>query len=377
MLDEDSVLGEKALQKMLGALEHPLCRAVMSAGNKGVSAGHALAVPNMIPVGGNGSWLLRSYFVSEYCDAVLTQEDLRDTNQRASHMSLASARDVIYEAFGERHHIGKGVYSVGSAALVNDNLPQERLLSHDTIEGANLRPLFVGDALIGESFPDSYAQYCMRHHRWVRGDWQNLWLLVASKLRGPNFGNISRRGFLLLVVFDQVRRTLVTASLGIALALTVWIDSPIWICIILLSLSGVQFLRESLAVIVSTSRGLRSNVGARWTASTKQLVRTTFVRTLSAPHISLLTIDAAVRATLRTITKQRLLDWTPSSVSDFRGRLPPYLLVSALASVVALAAVSIGRSAESIPCKVLLLGWVLFPAIATIKGQISPGPQCA
>ena len=55
--------------------------------------------------------------------------------------------------------------------------PENRILSHDLIEGNFARCGLLSDTELFDDFPARYNAYARREHRWVRGDWQLLpWL---------------------------------------------------------------------------------------------------------------------------------------------------------------------------------------------------------
>jgi cellulose synthase/poly-beta-1,6-N-acetylglucosamine synthase-like glycosyltransferase len=51
-------------------------------------------------------------------------------------------------------------------------LPENRILSHDLIEGCYIRSGLLSDVQLYEQYPSSYLTDMRRRHRWVRGDWQ-------------------------------------------------------------------------------------------------------------------------------------------------------------------------------------------------------------
>src|SRR5262249_31420384 len=60
---------------------------------------------------------------------------------------------------------------------VGHAFPENRILSHDLIEGNYARCGLVTDIELLDDFPALYPAYARREHRWVRGDWQILpWL---------------------------------------------------------------------------------------------------------------------------------------------------------------------------------------------------------
>ncbi len=87
--------------------------------------------------------------------------------------------DVYQDVFGEGSFIGKGIYDVDAfeRALAN-RLPENRILSHDLLEGCYVRAGLLTDVQLYEEFPSRYSADVGRRHRWIRGDWQlGAWML--------------------------------------------------------------------------------------------------------------------------------------------------------------------------------------------------------
>ena len=87
--------------------------------------------------------------------------------------------DVYQDVFGEGSFIGKGIYDVDALQqALTGRFPENRVLSHDLIEGAYARSGLVSDASLFEDYPSTYPADVSRRHRWIRGDWQIApWLL--------------------------------------------------------------------------------------------------------------------------------------------------------------------------------------------------------
>ena len=61
---------------------------------------------------------------------------------------------------------------------VGGRFPENRILSHDLLEGSYARSALVSDVQLFEEFPSRYRADIQRRHRWMRGDWQIAsWLL--------------------------------------------------------------------------------------------------------------------------------------------------------------------------------------------------------
>src|SRR5262249_29010453 len=89
--------------------------------------------------------------------------------------------DVYQDLFGRGTFTGKGIYDVDAfESAVGNTFPDNRILSHDLIEGNYARCGLVTDIELLDDFPARYNAYARREHRWVRGDWQILPWLFAS-----------------------------------------------------------------------------------------------------------------------------------------------------------------------------------------------------
>lgn len=80
--------------------------------------------------------------------------------------------DPNYDLFGRGNYTGKGLYRIGAFHRATGNaFPDNRILSHDFIEGA-----FAGCVTGGfygiDEFPRDFSAFCTRRLRWQRGDIQ-------------------------------------------------------------------------------------------------------------------------------------------------------------------------------------------------------------
>ena len=112
-----------------------------------------------------------------------------------------------------------------SAGVCREN----RVLSHDLLEGAYARSALISDVELVEESPSRYDADVKRRHRWIRGDWQiAAWLMprVPTTVSEPGrdrprlvraanpLSPLSR-----LKILDNLRRSLVPASLTMLLLL--------------------------------------------------------------------------------------------------------------------------------------------------------------
>ena len=93
--------------------------------------------------------------------------------------------DVYQDLFGEGSFIGKGIYEVDAfERALKGRFPENRILSHDLLEGCYARAGLLSDVQLYEEYPSRYSADVSRRHRWIRGDWQIArWLL--PRVPGP------------------------------------------------------------------------------------------------------------------------------------------------------------------------------------------------
>ena len=93
--------------------------------------------------------------------------------------------DVYQDLFSEGSFIGKGIYEVDAfERVLAGRCPENRILSHDLLEGCYARAGLLSDVQLYEENPSSYIVDVNRRHRWIRGDWQLAgWLL--PRVPGP------------------------------------------------------------------------------------------------------------------------------------------------------------------------------------------------
>ena len=118
--------------------------------------------------------------------------------------------NIYQDLFGESQFVGKGIYDVKTInTVLGERFPEDRILSHDMIEGSYTRCGFLNDVEFVEEHPSRYLADISRRFRWARGDWQIArWLLPT--VPGPD-GKPCRNPLSLLakwMIIDNLRRTL-------------------------------------------------------------------------------------------------------------------------------------------------------------------------
>ena len=301
VLDEDSYVVGSALGEIVRAAIHPLNLPRLSPHHSSVQEGF-------------GIWSTH---------AQLTEED---PSASMGKLNLAhGSRDFLYEWLGEGRYTGKGLFHIETFHAVTSNrIPENTVLSHDTIEGAVLRCAAASStACVERSNLDFYSR-CARAHRWTRGDWQNIGWWAAQCLR---------RG-------DRKEQFLPLTKAWITALSIQLVRIAFDYGLLLLLLGGIVLRGESgLDVIVVASMLLLLPVVAQCilifrlhylfsslAASVPMVVGILLRRLVSvplrfsiAPYLALIQLDAVARATVRMWQRRRLLEWSPSS-SQATGR---------------------------------------------------------
>jgi cyclic beta-1,2-glucan synthetase len=282
--------------------------------------------------------------------------------------------DVYQDLFGEGIFVGKGIYAIDDfqRSLAN-RMPEDRVLSHDLIEGLHGRAGLVSDVVVYEDYPSSWLAFSRRLHRWIRGDWQLLvwlgpWVPVAGGgLRRNPLGVIGR-----WKILDNLRRSLLMPSL-VAFAVFAWLllPGPAWLWTALVALllatplvadvAGTMFRGVRPGGLRPAIAGVLASIP---TAVCRWLLRTSFML-----HEAGVCLDAMARAIIRTtITKRKQLEWTPAALAS-RGTHEPKTNVIEMAPSLALPPVFLAlllwlRPSACLAASPLLLLWMLSPLLA-------------
>jgi cellobiose phosphorylase len=122
--------------------------------------------------------------------------------------------DTYQDLFGEGSFTGKGIINIDSFyKVLHNSIKDDKILSHDLIEGGIARCALVSDVEFIDGYPGFYESSCKRMHRWVRGDWQLVGWLFSNKI------NLLYKW----KIFDNLRRSLLAPNLLVALILSLTI----------------------------------------------------------------------------------------------------------------------------------------------------------
>jgi len=282
--------------------------------------------------------------------------------------------DVYQDLFQEGSFIGKGIYEVDAfEQALNGRFPENRILSHDLLEGCYARAGLLSDVMVYEEYPSRYSADVSRRHRWIRGDWQLVrWLLP----RVPGIDACFQKNPLSLLsqwkILDNLRRSLAPSALTLLLMLGWTVLSSAWFWT--LSVIGIILIPSLIASALDVLQKpgevlLRQHLAASARSTRRRFAQAAF-SLVCLPYEAFYSLDAIVRTTWRMlITHRLLLEWNPSSDPERNDRtglaascrtmwIAP---VIATATVIYLALSGPAALAEAGP----ILGiWFFSPAIA-------------
>jgi cyclic beta-1,2-glucan synthetase len=305
-LDTDTQLPRYAARQLVGAMAHPLNRPLYDEGRQAVVAGYGILQPRVavsLP-GTNRSRYARIHGSDPGIDPY-----------------TRAVSDVYQDLFLEGSFIGKGIYDVDAfERALGGRFPENRILSHDLIEGCYARCGLLSDVMVYEDYPSRYSADVSRRHRWIRGDWQ---LLPWLRKRVYDAEGQSQKNPLSLLsqwkLFDNLRRSLVPLALTSLLVIGWTVLSSHWFWS--LSVIGIIFVPSVLSSVLDLLRKpdnvlLRQHLVSTAIALGRRLAHDLFMLAY-LPYETFYSLDAIVRTVWRMLVgRKRLLEWSPSGDPD-------------------------------------------------------------
>lgn len=314
-LDSDTKLPRDAARLLIATLAHPLNRARYNETNQRICEGYAILQPRVIASLPSQN----SSIYEKFCGGDVGIDPYTRT-----------VSDVYQDLFKEGSFIGKGIYDIDAFEhALQGNFPENRILSHDLLEGCYARAGLVSDIQLYEEHPSSYFDDVRRRHRWIRGDWQLLaWLMpkvpMAIGGHSTELGIVKSVYRLSLLsrwkILDNLRRSLVSAGVMLLLLLG-WFTLPLpslWCGVVL----GVIFIPSLLASFLDIFR--KSNE-VLWrqhlyatARATKRRVAEALLNLIFVPYEAFYSLHAISLALWRQwVTHRGMLEWRPSNESKF------------------------------------------------------------
>ncbi len=356
-LDTDTQLPREAAWKMTATMAHPLNKAGYSTSKRRITQGYSILQPrvsNSLP-GPSGSFYARIH-----------------GNEPGIDPYTRMISDVYQDLFAEGSFIGKGIYEIDSfTASLEGRLPENRILSHDLVEGCYARSGFLSDVQLYEHYPPGYYADMQRRHRWIRGDWQILrWLFPLVPAPDKQYKKNPLSILSRWKIFDNIRRSLVPGSM-ILLLMYGWLvsNSTFWTIAVISMLILPSFIKLVWEICnkpkdISFRPHLLFTVNAARDQFFNHALDLVFL-----PYEAYINTDAIFRTAWRIfISKRNLLQWTPfGAMHNIPKTLFRHYKAMWVAPAFATAVLLYLLQQKVSPVVVnlpLLMAWMLSPAIA-------------
>ena len=365
-LDTDTQLPRDTARQLVGTIHHPLNRAVYCPERQRVVEGYGVLQPRAtISMSTSGKSRYQQLFGNDYGIDPYTK----------------AVSDVYQDLFYEGSFIGKGIYDVAvfEQALA-DRFPDNKVLSHDLLEGCYARCGLVSDVQVFEEFPLQYGADIKRRHRWVRGDWQiSRWLLPRVPGKGKRHKN-PLTGLSLWKIFDNLRRSLMPVCLtGMLFMGWSYLPAPwLWTGVVIGIIITPALLSSILDLCVKPKDNLFSQHIYAVIANTLRRFAQVLYNFICLPYEAVVNLDAILRTIWRMrVTKRHMLEWTTSSQveSSFKSGFLSYLgqmwPASALSAAVMIYLFVVRPEGLAWAAALLTL-WLISPLVAWRMSSILP-----
>ncbi len=362
-LDTDTQLPRDAAWKLVGLMAHPLNHAVYNERKKRIVEGYTIIQPR-IAISLHGA--IRSGYSRLHENDAGIDPYTRVTS------------DVYQDVFGEGSFIGKGIYEIDAfEKALNNRFPENRILSHDLLEGSYARCGFASDVQLYEDYPSSYRIDISRRYRWIRGDWQiaNWCLPVVPDANG----GLKRNALSSLSrwkIFDNLRRSLVPIAFIVLIVAgwTILSYAWFWTLIVLAIILIPSFISSIWNMLSKPDEvDIRQHITNATSLTSRSMLQAAFT-VVCLPYEAFISVDAIVRTIWRlTFSGKRLLEWNPSGIvlKQKEGLLATYqaMWVSPVLACGVLAYLMIGYSSALWIATPFLFMWMLSPAVVNALGK--------
>ncbi len=345
-LDADTVLTPGAAREMIAAMLHPLNRPQVDREQKRVAAGYALLHPRI---------------AADLADATATDFARLFAGPGGTDGYGGACGELYQDRYDCGGFAGKGILEIDALLACTAELPENRVLSHDAVEGALLRGGYLADVELVDGFPAKPLGYYARLERWTRGDWQNLPWLFRKGLRPMDRFRLLdslRRSLLAPAVFLAVAAGLMLPRAGVRLAA--------WAALLSLLGGAISAFGRTLLQPDANLRARRFGIVLHDLA---RAVLQALLRLVLLPYEAWLCASAAVRALWRSfVSHRRCLDWQTAAqraaakeggVHGVLRAMPSAWIAGVLFLVLAPSAA--GKSAGAL--------WLLSPFVLFVLGQ--------
>lgn len=348
-LDADTDLILNSALEMIGAMAHILNIPVIDEKRNVVVEGYGIMQPR---VGINLDISYKTLFTKIFAGA----------GGIDSYTNAIS--DIYQDNFKEGIFTGKGIYDLKVfSKILKNRIPENKVLSHDLLEGCYLRCGLVSDILLMDGYPTKYTSFMTRLSRWTRGDWQIIsWIGRKSPL------NLLSK----YKIFDNLRRSIFELSIIVALIYINFIGliykiNTIDLSLILILTVIIPYILELLNYLLAKKEGEeKQKTFTPKISGLKGIILRAIISISCLPYKAYIMLKSITKTIYRlTITHKNLLEWTTSEEAEKTSKndLVSYyknMSINILAGIISIIIYSKDKNIF-----VILLGiiWIISPAI--------------
>lgn len=348
-LDADTELVLNSAFELVGAMAHILNQPVLDKEKNIVVDGYGIMQPR---IGVNLTVSYQTLFTKIFAGA----------GGIDSYTNAIS--DTYQDNFQEGIFTGKGIYDLEIySKVLEGQIPENTVLSHDLLEGNYLRCGLVSDIMLMDGYPTKYNSFMNRLSRWIRGDWQ-----ITRWLGGQNPLSLLSK----YKIFDNLRRSLLEISIIIAIlyctVLGILEAKPMYLGISMMLIIAVfPYLLELLNYGIFKKEGEeKQKTFIPKISGIKGSLLRAIITLGCLPYKAYVSAKAIVKTLARVmITHQHLLEWTTSEEAEKQAKSDwiSYYNQMAMNVLAGIVAIGLGLLKENIAGILLGLWWTFTPAV--------------
>jgi len=299
-LDSDTVLSFGCIARLCAVASHPLNRPQTDPQKRIVVQGYGILVPGAQTALTENHDSFFKKRMTGYGGMGVYADDVSERNMTLFKKSVFTGKGLVHvQTFYD---------------LCAGRFPDQRILSHDVLEGGILRAGYENRVAFCEHFPDHERSYLERMHRWLRGDWQN-----AAFIFRP-LGNDQLSTHTKWLLADNLRRALtpIAALLLLFVSLTQkgYSQNMLAVTALLSVCAGEAF--ATLTSLFSQLRFILQNrcTCIRWTGIGETAAQMLLLCAM-LPQTAAVCVSAAAQSFWRLcVSKRNLLAWKTAAHSD-------------------------------------------------------------
>ena len=348
-LDADTDLVLNSAFELVGAMAHILNKPVIDEQKSVVIDGYGIMQPR---IGINLDISYKTIFTKIFAGA----------GGIDSYTNAIS--DIYQDNFHEGIFTGKGIYDVETYEKVLENqIPENTVLSHDLLEGCYLRCGLVSDIMLMDGYPTKYNSFMNRLSRWIRGDWQIAkWIGLQSP-----FNLLSK-----YKIFDNLRRSLLEISIIVAIIycniIGILENKQIyWGVSVILLVSVLPYLLEILNHCIFKKEGEeKQKTFTPKISGIKGAVLRGVITLGCLPYKAYISGKAILKTLYRIfITHNHFLEWTTSEEAEKQAKsnLVSYYNQMSVGVLTGIITIAIGLLRQNIFAILLGIYWIITPFI--------------